>query len=173
MEYADGGDLLSKVRSHYKGHTHFSEEEIWRLFSQMCLGIEALHRLNICHRDIKCANVFLSKGQVKIGDLNVSKVAKGGLLSTRVGTPCYAAPEIWDDKPYSFKCDMWSLGCVLYEMCTLKPPFMANNIKELSKKIIIGRYQKIPVTFSADLSKLVGKLLQVRPEARPSSCSLT
>jgi len=88
--------------------------------------LKALHDLKIVHRDIKCANIFLTKeGKVKLGDLNVSKVAKKGLLKTQTGTPYYASPEVWKDKPYDFKSDIWSLGCVLYEMITLSPPFTA------------------------------------------------
>ena len=91
----------------------------------MVFGIKAIHDLNIMHRDLKSANVFLGRdGSAKIGDLNVSKVANGnGLNFTQTGTPYYASPEVWRDEPYSFYSDMWSLGCVLYEMICLKPPF--------------------------------------------------
>ena len=75
---------------------------------------------------MKSANVFLTKEHIaKLGDLNVSKVAKKGLLYTSTGTPYYASPEVWKDRPYDSKSDIWSLGCVLYEMTTLKPPFRA------------------------------------------------
>lgn len=88
-----------------------------------------MHDLKICHRDIKCANLFLTKsGMVKLGDLNVSKVAKKGMMHTQTGTPYYASPEVWKDKPYDNKSDIWSLGCVLYEMITLLPPFRANSM---------------------------------------------
>jgi NIMA (never in mitosis gene a)-related kinase len=64
----------------------------------MTRGLRALHQLKIFHRDMKSANVFLSKdGNVKLGDLNVSKVAKKGLLYTQTGTPYYASPEVWKD----------------------------------------------------------------------------
>ena len=64
----------------------------------MVLGLKALHDKNIFHRDLKSANVFLTKsGVVKMGDLNVSKVAKKGLLYTQTGTPYYASPEVWRD----------------------------------------------------------------------------
>ena len=70
----------------------------------MVKGMKALHDLRILHRDLKSANVFLTKdGQVKLGDMNVSKVAKKGLLYTQTGTPYYASPEVWNDKPYDLK----------------------------------------------------------------------
>ena len=92
-------------------------------------GIKALHDLKIVHRDIKCANIFLTKnGVVKLGDLNVSKVANKGLVHTQTGTPYCASPEVWKDRPYDNKSDIWSLGCVLYEMITLMPPFRATSM---------------------------------------------
>jgi NIMA (never in mitosis gene a)-related kinase len=171
MEYADGGDLYSKVKAHIKAHTHFAEQEIWKLFGEMCTGLDALHKLNICHRDLKCANMFLTKGQIKIGDLNVSKVVKRNLLFTRVGTPYYASPEIWNDKPYDQKSDMWSLGCVLYEMCALRPPFTAGNLRELSKKIVLGVYPQIPSIYSAEMTQVLRGLLQLNPNTRLSCCT--
>jgi NIMA (never in mitosis gene a)-related kinase len=80
MEVADGGDLLTKINSHIKNRTTFSEKQIWSYFLQMVEGIKCLHQMNIYHRDIKCANVFLNKdGVLKLGDLNVSKVVKAGI----------------------------------------------------------------------------------------------
>lgn len=91
----------------------------------MVAGLKALHDTNIMHRDIKSANVFLNKDKtVKLGDMNVSKLANNeGLNYTQTGTPYYASPEVWRDQPYGFKSDIWSLGCVLYELITLEPPF--------------------------------------------------
>lgn len=124
MEHADDGDLLNKITQNQKIRKHFDEQTVWSLFIQMILGLKELHDLKIVHRDIKCANIFLTKkGDLKLGDLNVSKVAKRGMLSTQTGTPYYASPEVWKDKPYNQKSDIWSLGCVLYEMCTGNPPF--------------------------------------------------
>lgn len=87
------------------------------------------------HRDLKSANVFINRDlSVKLGDMNVSKLAtKEGLNYTQTGTPYYASPEVWRDEAYSFKSDIWSLGCVLYEMVTGKPPFMAENMAGLYK----------------------------------------
>jgi len=92
------------------------EEEIWDIAIKLLNGLFILHNMKIVHRDIKCANIFLGKdGSVKLGDLNVSKIAKLGLMQTQTGTPYYASPEVWQDKPYDAKCDLWSLGCVIYE----------------------------------------------------------
>lgn len=129
MEFCDDGDLFQKITHHQQNKTRFEEEQIWRVVFDIVHGLKALHDLKILHRDMKSANIFLNKdGQAKLGDMNVSKVAKKGLLYTQTGTPYYASPEVWDDKPYDSKSDIWSLGCVIYEMCTLKPPFRANDM---------------------------------------------
>ncbi len=88
-----------------------------------------MHKMNIMHRDIKSANIFLQgeEGSVaKLGDMNVSKETNGmGLNYTQTGTPYYASPEVWNDESYCVKSDIWSLGCVLYEMASLHPPFQS------------------------------------------------
>lgn len=95
----------------------------------MTKGLKQLHDMKILHRDLKCANVFISKDNTyKLGDLNVSKVTQSGLCQTQTGTPYYTSPEVWSDKPYDAKCDIWSLGCVIYEMAALHPPFLANDL---------------------------------------------
>jgi NIMA (never in mitosis gene a)-related kinase len=133
MEHADNGDLLQLIEKSKKNRTKLNEKQIWHFFVQIVRGLKTLHDLKICHRDIKCANLFLTKdGMIKLGDLNVSKVAKKGLMHTQTGTPYYASPEVWMDKPYDNRSDIWSLGCVLYEMITLMPPFRATSMAGLS-----------------------------------------
>jgi len=169
MEFADRGDLYQKIVQHKKSAIFFEESDIWRIFIQLVKGLKSLHDLKILHRDMKSANVFLfSNGSAKLGDLNVSKVAKRGLGYTQTGTPYYASPEVWKDKPYDNKSDVWSLGCVLYEMITLRPPFRAQNMEGLYNKVCKGQYNKIPDRFSDDLFQVVQFLLQVNPHSRPS-----
>jgi serine/threonine protein kinase len=132
-------------------------------------GLKALHDFKILHRDIKSANVFLFKGGIcKLGDLNVSKVARKGLGYTQTGTPYYASPEVWEEKPYDSKSDVWSLGCVMYEMITLRPPFQAKSMEELYKKVMRGNYPRIPSKYSEDLSDAIKLMIQVEAGARPS-----
>lgn len=135
----------------------------------MVHGLLALHQKKIIHRDIKCANVFLTKeGLVKLGDLNVSKVAKAGILQTQTGTPYYASPEVWQDKPYNNKSDIWSLGCVLYELVALNPPFTAKDMKGLYHRVLKGVYPKIPNHYGTDLNAVLKSMLQVDPQKRPT-----
>lgn len=169
MEFADNGDLYQKIVEHKKAAVFFEESEIWRILIQMVKGLKALHDLKILHRDLKSANVFLSQdGSAKLGDLNVSKVARRGLGYTQTGTPYYASPEVWKDQPYDNKSDIWSLGCVLYEMITLRPPFRAENMEGLYNKVIKGQFHRIPERFSSDLNTIVKLLIQVQSENRPS-----
>lgn len=120
-----------------------------------------MHDLNIMHRDLKSANVFLNRDfTVKLGDMNVSKViGQRGLNYTQTGTPYYASPEVWKDEPYDFKSDIWSLGCVLYEMVALKPPFQASDMSGLYKRVIRGQVPRIPKSFSNDLWTMIQSLL--------------
>ena len=169
MEFADNGDLYQKIVEHKKKAMFFEESEIWRIFIQLVNGLKALHDLKILHRDLKSANVFLyTNGDAKIGDLNVSKVTRAGVGHTQTGTPYYASPEVWKDSPYDNKSDIWSLGCVLYEMIALKPPFRAQDMEGLYKRVIKGQYSRIPDRFSNDLFQIVQFLLQVNPKLRPS-----
>lgn len=109
-----------------------------------------MHVKKIIHRDLKPANIFIMKdGTYKIGDLNISKVLKNGLAKTQTGTPYYTSPEIWNSRSYGNKVDIWSLGCVLYEMATKRPPFLGNSVDELRRKICMGAFPKIPSVYSA------------------------
>ena len=71
------------INKHKKDNSNFTERQVWHFFIQIIRGLKALHDLKICHRDIKCANVFLTRdGMVKLGDMNVSRVVKGGMMRT-------------------------------------------------------------------------------------------
>jgi NIMA (never in mitosis gene a)-related kinase len=173
MELASAGDLQKKINEHIKNHSYFTEGEIWQVLIQLSRGLKALHDINILHRDLKCANIFCTEdGKFKLGDLNVSKVAKSGLARTQTGTPYYTSPEVWLNKTYNSKCDVWSLGCVIYEMAALRPPFRANNLKELCSRIQRGIYERIPAHYSDDLFSIINTCLKVNPSSRLSACQI-
>ena len=165
--------MLKKTKDHVKARTYFREAEIWKALIHMTRGLKVLHDMDILHRDLKCANVFCAgDGTMKLGDLNVSKVARRGLARTQTGTPYYTSPEVWKDRPYDSKCDIWSLGCVIYEMASLSPPFRASNLKELYNKIQKGLFDRIPIFYSDDLQSMVNELLRVNPVLRPTASEI-
>ena len=171
MEYADRGDLYQKIVQFKKCGCLIEETDVWRIFIQMTRGLKALHDLKILHRDLKSANIFLfSDGSAKIGDCNVSKVVYKGLGYTQTGTPYYASPEVWNDEPYDNKSDIWSLGCVTFEMLTLHPPFRAESMDGLYQKVIKGQFGKINSNYSNDIYEIIKFLLKVNPIDRPD-CS--
>ena len=173
MEYADKGDLYQKITQFKKMGCLIDEVDIWRIFIQMTKGLKALHDLKILHRDLKSANIFLfSDGSAKIGDLNVSKVAYKGLGYTQTGTPYYASPEVWRDEPYDMKCDIWSLGCVTFEMLALHPPFRAENMEKLYEKVIKCQYGKISERYSEDIKEIIKLLLKVKTKERPTCAQI-
>lgn len=169
MEYADDEDLDKKIKTRLKNNYPFKEDEIWFFTIQIIKGIKSLHDKNIMHRDLKSANIFLTKdGGVKIGDLNVSKLIKDKLAHTQTGTPYYASPEVWADISYDYKADIWSVGCIVYEMCCLRTPFKAKGLSELFEVVSKGKYSPIPEYYSKELSDLISKLLTVNPVDRIS-----
>eukprot|EP00347_Sterkiella_histriomuscorum_P005000 403358286 len=170
MEFADNGDLQTKIERHRKQGEFVSEEVVWRVLIDLLKGLVTLHNLKIVHRDIKCANIFLGKDDVaKLGDLNVSKIAKLGLMQTQTGTPYYASPEVWNDKPYDARCDIWSLGCVIYELAALNPPFQAKDMHQLYQRVNKGIYPSLPKLYSQELKNLIASLLTVDSLQRPNA----
>jgi NIMA (never in mitosis gene a)-related kinase len=168
-DYADGGDLQSRVKA--QKSKYFSEIQILDWFTQICLAIKHIHDKKILHRDLKSQNIFLTEnGMVKLGDFGIAKCLEctWQKAMTVVGTPYYLSPEIVQNKPYSFKSDVWSLGILLYEMMALKMPFDANSLPMLSLKIMKGSYNPPPHVYTKDLRNLVAALLVVDPNKRPS-----
>ena len=173
MEFADNGDLEKKIQQRAKSKFYYQEYEILSMLIQITKGLKALHDKNIMHRDIKSANIFMFQNDiVKIGDLNVSKILKNGLHNTQTGTPYYASPEVWDNNLYDFKSDIWSLGCLLYEMCALKAPFRGNTMKMVYDKVKQGIYEPIPNFYSKSLSGLIYICLQTNQIYRPTCAQL-
>eukprot|EP00927_Polykrikos_kofoidii_P052887 TRINITY_DN4690_c0_g1_i1.p1 TRINITY_DN4690_c0_g1~~TRINITY_DN4690_c0_g1_i1.p1 ORF type:complete len:549 (+),score=100.70 TRINITY_DN4690_c0_g1_i1:160-1806(+) len=168
-ECADGGDLMAQITRNQKKKTHLKETDAWRYFLGLCCGLQALHSIRILHRDMKPANVFLHGSVVKLGDFNVSTVNKRGLCMTQTGTPYYASPEVWRDMPYDAKSDIWSLGCVMYEVLALEPPFQAKDMEGLYRSVLRGKYPAIPDCYSKELSEVISVCLQVNPRHRPSA----
>ena len=160
-EFADDGDLEQKIIYYKQNDIYFEEKDILKIFIQIVKGLKSLHDMGIMHRDIKSSNIFLfSNGMAKLGDLNICKILSDDNLGrTQTGTPAYAAPEVWMERPYGLKSDIWSLGCVLYEMITLKCPFREDNMVKLYNKVLVGEYKDIPNNFSDELKWILKQMI--------------
>ncbi|XP_070361164.1 serine/threonine-protein kinase Nek1 isoform X6 [Equus asinus] len=173
MDYCEGGDLFKRINAQ-KG-VLFQEDQILDWFVQICLALKHVHDRKILHRDIKSQNIFLTKdGTIQLGDFGIARVLNSTveLARTCIGTPYYLSPEICENKPYNNKSDIWALGCVLYEMCTLKHAFEAGNMKNLVLKIISGSFPPVSLHYSYDLRSLLSQLFKRNPRDRPSVNSI-
>ena len=142
MDYYEKGDLNCLIEKLIQKKKYLTEEKIWHFFIQLSIGLQYIHQKKIIHRDLKPMNIFLTKNNlIKIGDLGVAKIIHSQTkANTFLGTPYYMSPELCEGKPYNFKSDVWALGCILYELCSLQKPFNAFNQAALCMKIIEGKY---------------------------------
>jgi NIMA (never in mitosis gene a)-related kinase len=169
MSYADGGDLAEKIQK--QGTKCLAESEVLHYFIELALAIKYIHDRKILHRDLKGQNVFLTKdGTVKLGDFGIARVLDHTfqVCRTQIGTPYYLSPEICQGRAYNAKTDIWSLGCLLYELCTLKHAFSANGMNQLLRQIISGPVAPIPPEYSQEIRGLVDRMLTKDPAERPS-----
>ena len=171
-EYSRLGDLAHLIDRRKRKNKPLPEETVWCYFLQLLEGLHTLHSSGVIHRDLKSANILLSAPDlIKIADLGVSTALETRQLAkTQIGTPLYLAPEIWKNRPYNQKCDIWSLGVILYEMMNFSYPFLARDASDLGRKVVMGKYIMPSYTqYSPDLISVVRRLLQVNPMLRPST----
>jgi serine/threonine protein kinase len=173
LEYADGGDLAQAIKRARSKGRQFSEERVMYWACQIGSALRYVHSKRILHRDLKASNVFLHTKDriVKLGDFGIARVlaAENSLASTVIGTPYNMSPELINSEVYSYKSDIWALGCVLYELCTLRHAFDASNMCALVLRILRGTYPPIDTArYGAELRALVTSMLQLDPDMRPN-----
>lgn len=168
MQYCEGGDLYKRIRN--RNGKQFSERTVLNWMAQLVLALHFLHERRVLHRDLKTQNIFISDDRLYLGDFGISKTLENTreLANTYIGTPYYMSPELFNYKPYSYKSDIWSLGCILYEICNLRHAFNAQTINGLAIKILKGNYAPISNYYSKDLREFISSLLVVDPKVRPS-----
>ncbi|XP_036723962.1 serine/threonine-protein kinase Nek4 isoform X1 [Balaenoptera musculus] len=173
MGFCEGGDLYRKLKEQ-KGRL-LSESQVVEWFVQIAMALQYLHEKHILHRDLKTQNVFLTRTNIiKVGDLGIARVLENhcDMASTLIGTPYYMSPELFSNKPYNYKSDVWALGCCVYEMATLKHAFNAKDMNSLVYRIIEGKLPPMPKDYSPELAEIIRTMLSKRPEERPSVRSI-
>ncbi|KAG8562098.1 hypothetical protein GDO81_015589 [Engystomops pustulosus] len=172
LEYCNGGNLFDKI-VRQKEQLFPEEMVIWYLF-QIVSAVSCIHRAGILHRDIKTLNIFLTKANlIKLGDYGLAKQLNSefSMAETCVGTLYYMSPELCQGVKYSFKSDIWAVGCVLYELLTLTRTFDATNPLNLCVKIVQGNWamELDNSVYSQELIDVVRVCLQQDPEKRPTA----
>ncbi|TYG44718.1 hypothetical protein ES288_D11G117900v1 [Gossypium darwinii] len=144
LEYCDGGDLAAYIQRYGK----VSEEVARHLMRQLAAGLQVLQEKHLIHRDLKPQNLLLTKGstpQLKIGDFGFARsLTPENLADTLCGSPLYMAPEIIQNKKYDAKADLWSVGAILFQLVTGKPPFDGNNQLQLFQNILRSTELQFP-----------------------------
>nr|CAB3264288.1 serine/threonine-protein kinase Nek3-like [Phallusia mammillata] len=175
LEYCNGGTIQDRIKAAQVRKETIPEEKVMLWTTQITSAVNYIHDRRILHRDLKSENVFLIKSEdVKLGDFGISKEIDHTLdkASTCVGTPCYLSPELCQDIPYSFKSDIWALGCLIFEMLALSPAFDAANLVSLFYKIVNCKYATLPVHCSSAAKELISKVLTRNPADRPNASQL-
>ena len=169
-EFCPYGDLFGYIKFYKERGSKIEEKIIWIIFIQLSVGLSYLHHKKILHRDIKTKNIFIKNNlTVKIGDFGIAKIlnSTSSYAHTFIGTPYYISPELCKDQPYNDKSDVWSLGCVLYELCTLNHPFEGGTQVEIYEKIMTQKFKAISPDYSLELKKMVDLLLEKDEKKRP------
>ncbi|OCT68162.1 hypothetical protein XELAEV_18039458mg [Xenopus laevis] len=172
LEYCNGGNLFDKI-VHQKAQLFQEETVLWYLF-QIVSAVSCIHKAGILHRDIKTLNIFLTKANlIKLGDYGLAKQLSSeySMAETCVGTLYYMSPEICQGVKYSFKSDIWAVGCVLYELLTLTRTFDATNPLNLCVKIVQGNWAVglDNTVYTQELIEVVHACLEQDPEKRPTA----
>ena len=175
-DHAQYSDLNRYIEKYRIKKTNIAEKAIWTIFIKCCYGLQYLHSHDIIHRDLKPANILLHKDNaVWIADFGISKILRETVNSkTMIGTPYYISPEMFGNQSYGKKIDIWALGCILYELVTLRVPFEAKDMHDLKRKILLGRFHlhandvRKGRVYSRDVVDMIHWLLVKDSTKRPS-----
>ncbi|KTF93633.1 hypothetical protein cypCar_00041344 [Cyprinus carpio] len=198
MELCEGGDLTHIINLKKKGTVAFSEAKCFpyagfqtgnfkvgmkqkmQFFNlidlqildwtvKICMALKHLHDQQILHENLQPKSIFFTAcGTIRLGEFGKIRGWSTDAQTTKTEALSYVAPEILSGRHYDGKSEIWSLGCIIYEMCMLKCAFPGKNTVEIISKILTCSYKALPRTFSEDLRQLVTDTLQIDPADRPS-----
>ncbi|NXS56668.1 NEK11 kinase, partial [Brachypteracias leptosomus] len=173
-EFCEGGDLDFKIQEYKEAGKMFPQRQITEWFIELLLGVNYMHGRRILHRDLKTKNIFLKNNHLKIGDFGVSCLLMGScdLATTFAGTPYYMSPEALKHQGYNTKSDIWSLGCILYEMCCLSHAFSGHNFLSVVLKIVEGETPSLPGRYPRGLDTVLCSMLNKNPSLRPTAAEI-
>ena len=171
MEYCDGLDLRKYIDQHKISKKLIQKEVIYHIALGICNGLKEVHKKKLIHRDLKPDNIFLKSDlTIKIGDFGLARQLNKNnqYAKTQAGTILYMAPEVINGQKYNNKVDIWSLGCIIHELCTLNFCFEGQSIGAVVTKIMGCKHDKIDQKmYGADMQNLIDLLLKIEYKKRP------
>ncbi|EOD10780.1 hypothetical protein EMIHUDRAFT_43210, partial [Emiliania huxleyi CCMP1516] len=176
MELVDGSTLLDHLNAIDERGDTMPETRLWHIFCQVCMALRYCHKVKqVVHRDLTPSNIMLADGNtVKLADFGLARQRLGtnSVMESVVGSVLYQCPELIQHEAYSEKADIWrpasrSLGCILYQMATLRPPFEGGNPLVVAARIVEANYPPVPDGRSPLLLSAVGAMLTADPARRP------
>ena len=173
MEYCEKSNLEDFIKQHKKENKLIDKNLLYYIILDICSGLKEIHNKKIIHRDLKPNNIFISKDyKIKIGDFGISKILRDSDYTNTnyIGTLGYMAPELLNNEKYNNKADIWSLGCIIYELCTLNACFDTNNnigVLGLLNKIKECEYEKNQLLNDSDWKNIIENLLKKNYNDRP------
>eukprot|EP01017_Pseudomicrothorax_dubius_P036471 TRINITY_DN5223_c0_g4_i2.p1 TRINITY_DN5223_c0_g4~~TRINITY_DN5223_c0_g4_i2.p1 ORF type:complete len:458 (+),score=117.47 TRINITY_DN5223_c0_g4_i2:69-1442(+) len=167
-EFCDGGDLSAYLAKRKR----LREEEVVELLDQICEAFKEMKRYNIIHRDLKPANILIHQGKLKLADLGFAKTVhnfQGSVLQSTVGSPIYMSPQLLLKQHYTSKCDVWSLGVIIFQLLNGEVPWKALDMFSLAQKIRTEPIAfKQGVVTSPQIRDLIFKCLKYEEQDRIS-----
>ena len=171
MEYCEGLDLKKLINEYKAKNELISEEKIYNIILDICLGIKEIHEKNLIHRDLKPENLFISKdNKIKIGDFGISKQLdfNNKYAKTSIGTNNYMSPEVIKGENYNKKVDIWAFGCIIYELFTLNVCFESKSLYGFVDNILNKKHGKINLDiYNSKWQELIDLLLNKNYKNRP------
>ena len=169
-DFPDNGNLSNKINYTLKNEMYLEECIIWDVLTQILLGLNYLHKKGIILKNLRSDNIYLTKMRlVKITDFSSCIIVKkNNTIKNKENTSFYPAPELIIKSKYNNKCDIWSLGCIIYEMANLSLPYNGKNNTDLFNNIMKKKYKPIPHFYSKNLKSIINDMLIIDNSKRPS-----
>ena len=161
------------INENKKNNKLINEKIIYSIILDLCMGIKEIHNKKIVHRNLKPNNIFIGDDyRIKIGNFKNAKIFQENeeeIINEKIDINNYTAPEIMINQNYNYKIDIWSLGCIIYELCTLNLCFDTEKLSDLAEQILDFNKKEIDLkTYSPEIQNLINILLNKNPDKRPN-----
>ncbi|XP_071368881.1 uncharacterized protein [Centroberyx affinis] len=178
MDYCQGGSLAEEIKQKRESGEEFEECQILNWLVQICMAMKYIHDKSLLHKNLMPKTIFLTEfgtvrlgGFGKVGENSTSPSTTNSNPSGK-GAISYLAPETLTDGMYKSKSDIWSVGCILHELCTLMLAFSAETTIKLIPKILGGSYPALPEHYSPELCQLLSDIFSKDLHARPTASEI-